>query len=359
MREALAWRIFNQAKIPSSRQVYARFCINERYYGLYSIIEEVDKAFLKDRFDKNSKGNLYKAYSVPGDIGSATLAYRGKEGRRYYKEGNAFDDRTYRLKTNDGPEDPSAAQTYDDLAKLVTAINGVDLPSGADKFNTPQYRTTVEAIFDVRGFLTWAAANLLLGAWDNYWGTPANYYLYNGGAKEDPKRFMEKPYFTWIPWDYDNTLGIDYFDVDWWRADLVDWEAATVGYYDNGTHSNLPLITHLLKNDDFPRFYLDQVERLLNTTSNPSWIVQQIGTEGSGGLWDRVRSSAYLEADTGQGSPHTGRQFTNDQVYWNGFQSYELIRGTSRILGIRHAMTMRQDTAREQLTSWRRRMRMR
>ena len=34
---------------------------------------------------------------------------------------------------------------------------------------------------NVRAFLRWAGVNVLLGSWDNYFATPANYYLYNSG----------------------------------------------------------------------------------------------------------------------------------------------------------------------------------
>jgi hypothetical protein len=33
------------------------------------------------------------------------------------------------------------------------------------------------------GFLRWAGVNPLIGGWDNYFATPANYYLYNSGRR--------------------------------------------------------------------------------------------------------------------------------------------------------------------------------
>jgi hypothetical protein len=62
---------------------------------------------------------------------------------------------------------------------------------------------------------------LLLGSWDNYYA-PSNYYLYNSGRLGAGDDFMGSPYFTFIPWDYDNCLGIDYFGTKWryWRGAL-------------------------------------------------------------------------------------------------------------------------------------------
>jgi hypothetical protein len=75
---------------------------------------------------------------------------------------------------------------------------------------------------------------------------------------------------------------------------------------------------------------------------------------GGGGLWDRVARPAYLESDTPHGSPFTGRQFTNDEVYRSGHQQHELRRGQQQAEGILHYVRMRHDSARAQLAVLRR-----
>jgi hypothetical protein len=356
MREALAWRLFERASVSAPRHTYARLCINGRYYGLYSIVERVDKEFLDERFDRNDQGNLYKANW--GDIGPATLAYRADSsgddsGRQYFRAAD-IGERTYELDTNEDDDDDPEHQTYDDLAAFLRVINGEGLSvEGPERFDTEEYREAVEAIFDARTFLRWAATSLLLGAWDNYWGTPSNYFLYNSGYLHGRRQFMTSPYFHWVAWDYDNSLCIDYFDVDWWHADIVDWEAATAGYHDDGSTTELPLIRNLLQNETFLQYYLDFMEHMLDRYFNEEWVSQQIGSEGSGGFWDLVRTSAYLEADSQREAPHTGRRFTNDQVYWNGLRHHELIEGDGRIIGIIHAVRMRHDRARAELAAWR------
>jgi hypothetical protein len=341
LRESLAWSLFRQAGVRGSRHTYARLCLNDRYYGLYSVIEQVDKAFLKDHFSKdNDDGNLYKAYWA--DIGPATLEYRGDAGNQYFTAAN-IDDRTYQLKTNEDPDDDAGHQTYGDLAQLIRAINGVGLPGGDEKFNTPQYRASIEAVFDVKAFLRWASVNSLIGAWDNYWRTPANYYVYNSGKKGGGAQFMTAPFFTWVPWDYDNSFGIDFFETPWHAKNIVNWESAG---------AKLPLITNLLKNEQYLRYYLDHMEYMLDCCINEQWIAQRIGDD-SAGLVDRVRHGAYLEADAPAAAPHTGRQFTNDQVYWNGFSHHELRSGSQHTLGILHFVRMRNAAVREQLRGYR------
>jgi hypothetical protein len=354
MREALAWQLFGQVGIPAARHTYAKLGINERYLGLFSLIEQVDGRFLKDNFGKNDQGNLYKAYC--GDVGCATLEHRvgsdgDDSGRQYFTPGH--DDLTYRLKTN---EDDPTANTYDDLAQLVRTINGIGIRGGDDRFGSDAFRESVEAVMNAKAFLRWASVNVLIGSWDNYFATPANYYLYNSGRKGGAKEFVDSPYFTFIPWDYDNGFGIDYVGTQWQYTDLVDWPSNTRKYWSrNGSSSKtlvIPLVRNLLRNDDFLQYYLDHVEHLLDSVFTPESICAEIGC-GGGGLWQRVSQAAYLESDTQFGSPFTGRQFTNDEVYRAGYRQHELRRADSKIEGIFHYVRMRYDRAREQLSALR------
>ena len=78
-----------------------------------------------------------------------------------------------------------------------------------------------------RAFLRWAAVNLLLGSWDNDYAIPSNYYPYNSGRLGAEDDFMRSPYFTFIPWDYDNCLGIDDSGPKWQYTDILDWPGNT------------------------------------------------------------------------------------------------------------------------------------
>jgi hypothetical protein len=343
MREALAWRLFRNAGMPAARHTYAKLAFDGTYYGLFSLIEQVDKRFLKDHFGGNDRGNLYKAYC--GDVGCATLQYRSghdgdDSGRQYYKGDD--DNRTYRLKTN---EDDPGASTYDDLAQLIKTINGIGLPGGDGRFDTDAFRESVGGIMNAHAFLRWAAVNLLLGSWDNYYATPSNYYLYNSGRLGAEDDFMRSPYFTFIPWDYDNCLGIDYFGTQWQYTDIVDWP----DYQGNHSTSRIPLVQNLLRNRYYRQYYLDYLEFLLDTQFSPRAFAAQIAAGSGDGLWGRVSQAAYLESATPYGQPFTGRQFTNDEVYRSGCRQHELRHGKKTMEGIVHYVRMRHDSARVQL----------
>ena len=347
MREALAWHLFGRAAVPSPRHTYAKLAFDATYFGLFAVIEQVDKRFLKDHFGANHHGNLYKAYC--GDVGCATLEHRtghdgDDSGRQYFTPGS--NDLTYRLKTN---EDVPEASTYDDLARFIAVINGVGLPGGTERFDTDAFRESVDAIMDAHTFLRWASVNLLLGSWDNYFKTPSNYYLYNSGRPGAADDFMQSPYFTFIPWDYDNCLGIDYFGTQWQYTDILDWSGNTRRQRRNHGASRIPLVRNLLRNRDYRQYYLDHLEHLIDTEFNPKMISALIGAGSDEGLWARVRQPAYLESGTPYGQPFTGRQFTNDEVYRSGCKQNELRHGNEKAEGIVHYVRMRRDSARQQL----------
>ena len=354
MREAVAWKLFSQAGVASSQHTYAKLCVEGRkdgqpftkYMGLYSVIEQVDKSMLKDHFGKkNDGGNLYKAYHSTGeDLGAATLAYRtaaGDDSGKQYKKTANNDARTYQLKTNAKADDDAAFQTYDDLATLIRAVNGVTTQGDAvAKYNTPEYAAAVENVFNVKQFLRWTALNALMGAWDNYWATQANYYLYNSGKKDAADAAMTKPYFSWIPWDYDNTFGIDFHGGNWEKASISDFSA-----YDGRTSNmkDLPVLRHVFKNDAFFRYYLDAIEHMNDTLFTAEKI-----TAMTGKLRPRIEKAAFLEGEF-SAPAHTGRQFTNDELARNGFDHRELRRGNSFTLGIEHFVRVRHDNVAVQI----------
>jgi hypothetical protein len=347
MREALAWRLFRIADVPAPRHTYAKLAFGPAYRGLFSVIEQVDKRFLKDHFGENHQGNLYK--TACRDLGCASLAYRtgpdgDDSGRQYFIPGAA--EHTYRLKTNkNNPE----ANTYDDLACFIRTIHGTGLRGGEERFGTDAFRESVDGIMDVSTFLRWAAINMLLGSWDNYYATPSNYYLYNSGRRGAAGDFVGSPYFHWIPWDYDNCLGIDYSGTQWQYADILNWPGKV-----NRHTPNIPLVRNLLRNPDYIRYYLDYLEYMLDTEFNPGAFAAQIGARCEDGLWHRVRRAAYLESDTPYGRPFTGRRYSNDEVYQSGCRQHELRHGKKRMDGIVHYVRMRHDSARAQLKGLRR-----
>lgn len=61
-----------------------------------------------------------------------------------------------------------------------------------------------------------------------------------------------------MPWDYDNSFGIDYFATEWQYTDVLDWIGNTRNYckqtHAPGETSRIPLVQNVLRNhgEDVP-----------------------------------------------------------------------------------------------------------
>jgi spore coat protein CotH len=59
LRDVMAYRVFRTMGLRAPRTSYAKVYINNQYWGLYIVVEQVDSEFIEDNFPGNSDGNLY------------------------------------------------------------------------------------------------------------------------------------------------------------------------------------------------------------------------------------------------------------------------------------------------------------
>ncbi|MBK5286428.1 MAG: CotH kinase family protein, partial [Bacteroidia bacterium] len=102
MREKIFLDFCQAAGIPAPRCSYANLYLNDSLWGLYTLVEQVNKTFLEDRYFNNG-GNLFK-----GDA-NGTLQWFGNSQSSYYGK--------YELKTNEIQND------WTDLVHLIDKIN--------------------------------------------------------------------------------------------------------------------------------------------------------------------------------------------------------------------------------------------
>ncbi|MFZ4622192.1 MAG: CotH kinase family protein [Bacteroidota bacterium] len=226
IRSKLVADLYVDIGMPASRANHARMYINGKYYGLYVSVEHIDEEFLKKRYTDDS-GNLWKCL-YPAD-----LKYLGSDPNLYKNLKNGTVP-TYELSTNETAGDFSA------LAKLIDVINNTQTASLTD---------SLEQYLHVERFLQYLAVNTLVGSWDDYRSLMNNYYLYHIPSEKK---------FTIIPYDYDNTFGVDWFNVNWATADPYNYPKAVAGAR--------PLSDRVLANDQyrdlfthFLRFYRERV----------------------------------------------------------------------------------------------------
>ncbi len=220
IRSKLCWDLFQKIGMTASRAAHAAVYINDEYYGLYILVEHIDDEFLKNNYSDDS-GNLWKC------LWPADLTYRGANPEDYYPYHD--DHRPYDLKTNVGEYD------YGQLARLIDIIN-----------NTPDnlFADSLEQILIVPEVLKYFAVNVLVGGWDDYWFLMNNYYLYYEPAVGK---------FHWIPYDYDNTFGVDWFGVDW--ASVDPYTFANIEETQGGEPGPRPLAVRLMANAQYRNLY--------------------------------------------------------------------------------------------------------
>ncbi|MCH2651110.1 MAG: CotH kinase family protein [Candidatus Marinimicrobia bacterium] len=239
VRSKVCWDLFQDIGMVGSRAAHAKVFINGDYFGLYVSVEHVDDSFLSRNYADDS-GNLWKC------LWPADLSYRGDDPEDYHPY---YDDkRPYELKTNKDEYD------YSKLARLIRILH-----------QTPD---SLELVLDIKETIQYFAMNILTGSWDDYRFLKNNYYLYH-----DPSDDL----IHWIPYDYDNTFSIDWFDIDWSTIDPYDYAVI-----DN---DGRPLTEYLFsqtryKNlfSHFLQFYKNQLMNLDTLQTNMEFFVDYLYT---------------------------------------------------------------------------------
>jgi hypothetical protein len=231
IRSKLCFDLMQDAGMRVSRAHHAKVYINGNYFGLYILVENIDKEFLRKNFSDPS-GNLWKC------LWPADLNYLGSNPD-LYKTLNNSGRPAYELKTNEQEAD------FGELARFIRIINN----TGAFSL-----RDSLENISDPYEFLQYFAMNNLLGSWDEYWSLMNNFYLYHEPATA--KMHL-------IPYDYDNTFGVDWFSQDWARSNPYSRYKVSSGSRPLaekllGVDAYRDLYTHFLE------FYNEQVFALPN-----------------------------------------------------------------------------------------------
>jgi spore coat protein CotH len=161
MREAVAYRIFEQAGVPSPRQGYASLTINGTPYGLYSVIESLDNEWLKRVLPDDKDGNLYDTQFIASDLTGAALS-------------------TFSLQEGD---DATAGA---DLQQLVS-----DLDHG-------NILDVLQNRFDFEPTMNYLAVDLATGNYDGYSRNTNNYLLYHETVADR---------WIFVPWGQDTAFG--------------------------------------------------------------------------------------------------------------------------------------------------------
>lgn len=227
-------------------------------YGVYAMIEEINKQFLKERSEispeigtkfNGNKGNLWKCtwqsangpsmardYDIYRSFGVEEINLDENQSMRY----------DYDLKTN--KDDFYSAR--DELIKFITDLNTLS--------TNDEIKNFYESKMDVDLFLKTYACNVVLGMDDDYWNNKNNYYFY----------FDKKGKCYFIPYDYDNILGTN-CSSDTATRNPLDW--GELGY-------DAPLVEKLLSVPEYKEKYAKYLLELCDESSFVEGSKTEIGS---------------------------------------------------------------------------------
>jgi spore coat protein CotH len=222
VHDVIANKLFRDAGLMASRTAFTKVWIDGEFIGLYLVIENVDKTFLKLHLGgAYNDGNLYKT-----DRGASVfLNWLGSTPEGYKEQG-------LKLTTN---------ESTDDWSKLISFIDLLN------NNNSPDFKQLMENSFDVHSYLKILAIEKCIRSWDSYWGGGNNFYLY-----EHPDGKIR-----WIPWDMNESFQ----DVKTWSVTpLLD------GYLVPTTKfAERPLLRRIFEVEEWKNEYLNEVCYLINS----------------------------------------------------------------------------------------------
>ncbi|TRX71103.1 CotH kinase family protein [Carboxylicivirga sp. M1479] len=246
LREKVASDLFRQFGLVSAQtsfcEVYVDNGSGPQYFGLYTIVEEMDDTVVETQLSDYS-GNLYKPDGDAASFANGT-----------------YDNGEMEKKNNEEVGD------YSDIKALYSTLN-----SSTRTSNVEQWKSELETIFNVDGFMRWLAANTTIQNWDTYGRMTHNYYLYNNPANN---------LLTWIPWDNN-------------EAFQEGKQGGALSFSMNEVASNWPLINYLMQIPEYENMYKGHLEDFADKVFIPS----EMNTLYSK-YYDLLKEYAYAERST-------------------------------------------------------------
>jgi spore coat protein H len=233
MNEVLSYRLFRDAGVPGARTSYARVFVSvpglhdHRYFGLYSIVENPDNNYARERFG-TKKGAIFKPVT-----------------RRLFEDaGDTWADyaREYDAKT---PVSDEETRRVLDFANLVSHATD------------EEFDRRLEEFLDLDQFARFMAVTVWLSNMDSILGMAQNYLVYL-----HPKSHQ----FQFLPWDLDHSFGQFPMIVSGGGVDLsIDHAWSDVRFLDR-----------VFAVGRFKRLYLQRMREFSETIFKPERLLRQV-----------------------------------------------------------------------------------
>ena len=233
MNEVIAHQLFRDAGVPAPRTSYAKVYVtvpdlfDREYFGLYSIVENVDKRFIQDRFD-TKKGAIFKPVtpSLFHDLGDDWRSYH----QIYDPKTKLTEQEKWRLI---------------DFCRLVTHASDSEFASRIGDF------------IDMENAARFLAVSVLICDLDGILGPGQNFYLYLDPANQR---------FTFIPWDQDHSFG---------QMKRTQEQRENLSLFKPWEKENI-FLERLFSVTQFKELYLTYLKEFNHTIFQPERISKQI-----------------------------------------------------------------------------------
>ena len=223
LREPLSYAVFEAMGIAASQIAHTRLTVNDEYWGVYTLVEDVTKPFLDARLG-DKEGNLFSyEYSGPYDF-----SFRGTNASAYVPV----------------PFEPETNESSLDASGLIAFIRTANEAPDAG------FVAAISAFLDVPRFLTHVAVENAIAENDGILGFEGmnNFFLY---------QYAGQSRFVFIPWDKDTT----FVSADVPLLQRVDGNV---------------LVRRLLADPAQLAFYQDAVKRASAVAVNPGFLGPRI-----------------------------------------------------------------------------------
>jgi spore coat protein H len=233
MNDALAYRLYRDAGVPSPRTAFARVyltvpdSLNHHYAGLYLLLENVDNNFTQSWYG-TKKGSLFKPVTP-----------------RFFED--LGDDWDNYLQTYD-PKTPLSIQEKNRIIEVCKFVS---------HSNEEEFSALLSNYFDLDQLARYLAVTVFICDLDGILGPGQNVYLYL-----HPKTFK----LTFIPWDHDHSFG---------QMRGTQEERENLSIMKPWLKKNI-FMERLINNEQFKTLYRKYLKEFNETIFRPERILHQV-----------------------------------------------------------------------------------
>jgi hypothetical protein len=235
MNDVLSHRLYRDAGVPAPRTAYARVFVtvpgihNREYFGLYSLVENIDKQFTEEISGAKS-GAIFKP--VTPDM----FGYLGDDWRDYRQS-----------------YDPKTTLTPEQMRRMI------EFCAFVTKAGDAEFAAKLGDFIDLDEFARFMAVMVFLSDLDGMLGPGQNFYVHL-----DPKTGK----LVFIPWDQDHSFG--QFGMRGTQEQRENLSIRKPWQDENR------FLDRVFKVDAFKSFYLARLEEYAKTLFQPERLARQV-----------------------------------------------------------------------------------